>query len=59
MKIDLLCEGVETPAHRDILLREDCIEAQGYLYGKPEPIEDIIAKFCHGDVTATRLRDAI
>jgi EAL domain-containing protein (putative c-di-GMP-specific phosphodiesterase class I) len=39
MAVPILTEGVETEAQRDFLLREGCDEVQGYLTGKPQPIE--------------------
>lgn len=40
--IDLLCEGVETEEQTDALRRERCELVQGFLYGRPEPIEKIV-----------------
>ena len=40
--VKLLCEGVETEEHLAVLADEGCDEAQGYLFGKPMPIEDLI-----------------
>ena len=37
--IEVIAEGVETPAQRLVLLSKDCLLFQGYLFGKPEPIE--------------------
>lgn len=34
-----IAEGVETQAQRDRLIALGCDQAQGYLYGKPQPIE--------------------
>ncbi len=33
--IKVLAEGVETTAHRDFLIRNDCDMAQGFLYAMP------------------------
>lgn len=50
MGITPLAEGVESAAERDWLLEMGCQRHQGYLYGRPAPIEDHIA--------AARLRAA-
>ncbi len=34
--ICVVCEGVETPQERDVLLEEGCQLLQGYLFGKPD-----------------------
>jgi len=38
LDIDVIAEGVETEAQRQLLLDEGCIHYQGYLFGKPTPI---------------------
>ncbi len=38
MDIDVIAEGVETEAQRQLLLDEGCTQFQGYLFGKPAPI---------------------
>ncbi len=43
MGITPLAEGVESAAERDWLLEMGCQRHQGYLYGRPAPIEDHIA----------------
>jgi len=40
MSVPILAEGVETEAQREFLLQEGCDEVQGYLTGRPQPIED-------------------
>ena len=42
LDVPVLAEGVETQAQLDILLEERCDEAQGYLLGRPKPINAIL-----------------
>lgn len=39
LNIPVLAEGVETESQLSFLAQEGCDEVQGYLTGKPEPIE--------------------
>ncbi len=45
LNLDVIAEGVETEAQRDILLSNACVQYQGYLFGKPLPIEQFEARF--------------
>ncbi len=40
-----IAEGVETEAQRDRLIALGCEQAQGFLYGKPQPIDDFFRKY--------------
>lgn len=40
--VTFLCEGVETSEHVRILKSENCAEMQGYFFGKPMPIDDLL-----------------
>ena len=40
--LKVLAEGVETEAQRDFVLREGCMVAQGYLFGRPVPADEFI-----------------
>jgi EAL domain-containing protein (putative c-di-GMP-specific phosphodiesterase class I) len=35
----VIAEGVETPAHYQFLLAHGCCAFQGYLFGRPEPLD--------------------
>ncbi len=39
MDLDVIAEGVETEEQRRILINKGCTHFQGYLFGKPVPIE--------------------
>jgi diguanylate cyclase (GGDEF)-like protein len=41
LNINVVAEGVETPAHRDLLRAMGCDEAQGYLYSRPVAMEHL------------------
>lgn len=47
LKINVICEGVETKEQADFLMKLGCNNAQGYLYSKPVPkaeFEDMLKK---------------
>ena len=48
LDIPVLAEGVETAAQHLILLRNGCDEVQGYLTGRPQPIEAHQSLFAPG-----------
>lgn len=41
--LEVIAEGVETEAQREKLAELGCFNYQGYLFGKPKPVEE----FCH------------
>jgi EAL domain-containing protein (putative c-di-GMP-specific phosphodiesterase class I) len=43
----VIAEGVETEGERDFLMKAGCGEIQGYLLGRPKPIEEY-ADLTHG-----------
>jgi diguanylate cyclase (GGDEF)-like protein len=44
LDIKVLAEGIETEAEAATLARLGCSEAQGYLFGRPEPAERLLAE---------------
>jgi EAL domain-containing protein (putative c-di-GMP-specific phosphodiesterase class I) len=43
----VIAEGVETQAQRDFLESEGCYNYQGYLFGRPAPVQDLERFFSH------------
>jgi diguanylate cyclase (GGDEF)-like protein/PAS domain S-box-containing protein len=43
LNLDVIAEGVETEEQRQLLLANDCRSFQGYLFGKPVPIDQLDA----------------
>ena len=41
LQIDVIAEGVELAEHVDFLKKYNCFQAQGYLYSKPRPKEEL------------------
>lgn len=39
LELEIVAEGVETPAQREFLMRHGCGLCQGYLFGVPQPLE--------------------
>jgi diguanylate cyclase (GGDEF)-like protein len=54
LNITVVAEGVETDAHRDLLLSKGCDEAQGYLYSQPVPYDGLpsVLRGVHGAIIA-------
>jgi EAL domain-containing protein (putative c-di-GMP-specific phosphodiesterase class I) len=40
LALDIIAEGVETEEQHEILLAEGCTHYQGYMFGKPVPIDE-------------------
>jgi EAL domain-containing protein (putative c-di-GMP-specific phosphodiesterase class I) len=43
MNLNVIAEGVETEEQHQLLLKKGCTHFQGYLFGKPVPIEQFEA----------------
>jgi EAL domain-containing protein (putative c-di-GMP-specific phosphodiesterase class I) len=41
LKLEVVAEGVETEAQRDYLVKHGCDQLQGYLFGRPQPAEEL------------------
>jgi EAL domain-containing protein (putative c-di-GMP-specific phosphodiesterase class I) len=39
LELDVIAEGVETQEQRKLLLHKGCQQFQGYLFGRPVPVE--------------------
>jgi len=48
MNLDVIAEGVETEEQRQFLMDNGCFHFQGYLFGKPVPIEQFEALLNQG-----------
>jgi diguanylate cyclase (GGDEF)-like protein/PAS domain S-box-containing protein len=44
LDLAVVAEGVEAPGQRDFLVRNGCKAFQGYLFGRPAPIEDFMSQ---------------
>ncbi|GAB2778207.1 hypothetical protein GCM10027040_00540 [Halomonas shantousis] len=44
LKLEVVAEGVETPAQRDFLIAQGCPLVQGFLYARPESAADVEAR---------------
>ena len=47
LNLNVIAEGVETQAQRELLLRDGCTHYQGFLFSKPLPIEQFEALLKH------------
>lgn len=47
LDLKMICEGVETQEQLDILREIDVHEGQGYFFGKPQPIHEILEFIAH------------
>lgn len=43
--MSVICEGVESQEHIDLLISIDCHYAQGFFYARPIPMEEFIEKY--------------
>jgi diguanylate cyclase (GGDEF)-like protein/PAS domain S-box-containing protein len=45
LNLGVIAEGVETEEQRQLLMNNDCLQFQGYLFGRPVPIDEFEALF--------------
>lgn len=50
--VELVIEGVETPYQRDVLAAIGCRFAQGYLFGRPAPLPELMRKLERPGISA-------
>jgi EAL domain-containing protein (putative c-di-GMP-specific phosphodiesterase class I) len=48
LKLRVVAEGVETQAQADFLIQSQCECLQGYLFGRPQPLEAWLSKQAPG-----------
>ncbi len=48
LELDVIAEGVETEEQRQLLLDNGCTHYQGYLFGRPVPVQQFEALVKHG-----------
>lgn len=41
LQLEVVAEGIETPAQLQILLQQGCAHGQGFLFARPSPIEEL------------------
>jgi EAL domain-containing protein (putative c-di-GMP-specific phosphodiesterase class I) len=41
LDLSVIAEGVETEAQRGYLLQHGCDQLQGYLFGRPQPVDEL------------------
>jgi EAL domain-containing protein (putative c-di-GMP-specific phosphodiesterase class I) len=49
LNMTVVAEGVETREQMDFLLRRRCDQAQGYFFGRPMPMNKLIATVMEGE----------
>ena len=42
MNLEIIAEGIETAGQYDILKKEGCDQGQGFLMGKPLPVDELL-----------------
>jgi diguanylate cyclase (GGDEF)-like protein/PAS domain S-box-containing protein len=50
LRLNVVAEGVETPAQEDYFKTQGCLAAQGFYYGEAVPVEAFSSRWAHADV---------
>ena len=50
LRMKVVAEGVETTEQAAFLTRRHCDEAQGYIYGRPMPMDEVVERMIEGQV---------
>ncbi|HTV08470.1 MAG TPA: EAL domain-containing protein [Candidatus Aquilonibacter sp.] len=56
LRMDVVAEGVETEEQQRFLAWRRCDQAQGYFYGRPMPLQQLVEWYNHGS-SASRLEE--
>jgi EAL domain-containing protein (putative c-di-GMP-specific phosphodiesterase class I) len=48
LRLNIIAEGVESPAQLNYLRALGCNTVQGYLFGRPMPMKDVMRSMCNG-----------
>ena len=57
LKMEIICEGIETPEQEDLLLSLGCYFGQGFLNAKPMPLKDFVKFLEERNATAASMYD--
>lgn len=53
--IEAIAEGVETQMQRDFLEKAGCLHYQGYLFGRPEPLDKFTDSLLHMSINSAKI----
>ena len=59
LELEVTAEGVETVGQRDALIELGCKRAQGYLFARPMPAEDLVRHLMQQQASATSAAEPV